>query len=407
MRKSTNIPAKSKDLAEELAPHAKKLKTEGAGGFNPLNNATGINRASAPEGRFPPNSSISPSFSANRISSDIRPGIARSSRPGIADSGCSFERQRRGAIPAQPIGLGNEGQMTRNRAESPAYRVPKMPPPPRAIAPRGLAAFISFAFVCCFALPAIAQQDAPAPAVNAPKSQQRVLDHVIAVVNNQVILASDLELEQRFARLLPIDNRIVLDPKEALERLTTRALIEQQILQEDPHGLEIRPAELQDSLAELRKNLPGCRHRDCSSDAGWKTYLATLDLTPERVSEYWSRRMAVLRFIEQRFRSGIRIAPEEIEKYYRETLVPRYAKPEDAPKLEQLSPRIQEILLQQQVNALLSDWLKSLQDQGQVEILDPALRPAPVTPASGAHSLNTRPSSTGEPPGKEAGIERS
>jgi hypothetical protein len=30
--------------------------------------------------------------------------------------------------------------------------------------------------------------------------------------------------------------------------------------------------------------------------------------------------------------------------------------------------------LQQRVNALLSDWLKSLQDQGEVEVLDPTLR---------------------------------
>ncbi len=77
-----------------------------------------------------------------------------------------------------------------------------------------------------------------------------------------------------------------------------------------------------------------------------------------------------------RFRSGIRILPEEIRKYYQETLVPKYAKPGDAPSLERLSPRIQEILLQQKVNSLLGDWVKSLQEQGQVEVLDPALREA-------------------------------
>ena len=53
---------------------------------------------------------------------------------------------------------------------------------------------------------------------------------------------------------------------------------------------------------------------------------------------------------------------------------------EDAPPLEKLLRAIQEILLQQRVNALLSDWLKSLQDQGQVEILDPALKAASPQP---------------------------
>jgi hypothetical protein len=140
--------------------------------------------------------------------------------------------------------------------------------------------------------------------------------------------------------------------------------------------MEVSQKDLDDSLMELRQSLPDCKHRDCVSETGWREYLATLGLTPARVAEYWTRRMAVLRFIELRFRSGNRVTPEEIAKYYRDSLVPKYAKPEDAPPLDKVSQRIQEILLQQKVNALLNDWLKSLQDQGQVEILDPALKAA-------------------------------
>jgi hypothetical protein len=103
--------------------------------------------------------------------------------------------------------------------------------------------------------------------------------------------------------------------------------------------------------------------------------------------------MAVLRFIELRFRSGNRVTPEEIQKYYKEELVPKYAKPSDAPALDKISPRIEEILLQQKVNALLNDWLKSLQDQGQVEILDPALR-------AQAAAENAQPAPADAPPEK-------
>ena len=219
------------------------------------------------------------------------------------------------------------------------------------------------------------QQDEKAGAVTDASEGESVLDRVIAVVNQQVILASDLDLEMRMARLLPVGDGRESTPEQSLQRLTTRALIEQQIVQEDPHGLEIAPKDFEESLAELRQNLPGCKHVDCNSAAGWKAYLSTLDLTPDRVAICWSNRMAVLRFIERRFRSGIRISPEEIEKYYQQALVPRFAQREDAPPLERVAPRIQEILLQQQVNALMNDWLKSLQDQGQVEILDESLRP--------------------------------
>ena len=250
-----------------------------------------------------------------------------------------------------------------------------------------------YVLVCALGLVDSLRAQTGSATADAPKPQP--LDSVIAVVNNQVILASDLDLEMRVFRLLPIGKRDDFTRGRALERLTTRALIEQQIVQEDPHGLDVAPRELTDSLAELRQSLPACKARDCATPAGWAAYLATLGLTPERVSDYWTHRMAVLRFIELRFRSGNRVTPEEIQKYYKEEFVPKYARPEDAPSLEKISPRIEEILLQQKVNALLNDWLKSLQDQGQVEILDPVLR-------AQAAEENAHPASADAPPEKGA-----
>jgi hypothetical protein len=94
-------------------------------------------------------------------------------------------------------------------------------------------------------------------------------------------------------------------------------------------------------------------------------------------------RLEILRFIETRFRQGIRISQQEIEAYYRNTLLPQYKPGSKIPPLEAVSARIEEILLQQQVNALFSAWLENLRKQGDVEILDPALE-APVTDGGGA-----------------------
>jgi peptidyl-prolyl cis-trans isomerase SurA len=268
----------------------------------------------------------------------------------------------------------------RNRTPNPAHAASPLPllRPVLRLASRLL---MGFACLLPAAAAAIAAQStSQPPALQAP---DHVLDHVIAVVNNQVILASDLDLEMRIFQMLPVGDKGSFTAASALDRLTTRALIEQQILQEDPHGLEVDPNEVIASLAELRQNLPACKRRDCVTPAGWTAYLATLGLTPDRVDEYWTHRMAVLRFIERRFRSGIRIAPEEIQKYYNETLAPQYPDPADAPPLEKVSARIQEVLLQQQVNTLLNEWLKSLQDQGQVEILDPVLAAAQDASSAG------------------------
>jgi hypothetical protein len=82
--------------------------------------------------------------------------------------------------------------------------------------------------------------------------------------------------------------------------------------------------------------------------------------------------MEVLRFIEARFRMGIRISQAEMDAYYKETLVPAYEKEKVTPPEEAtIADRIQEILLQQQVDKLLDDWLTSLRAEGSVKMVKP------------------------------------
>ena len=168
--------------------------------------------------------------------------------------------------------------------------------------------------------------------------------------------------------------------QRALEQLISRALIEQQIRQEDARAAEPAPDEIAARLHEIRTVLPACVRANCASDPGWTAFLAQHSLTPQRVETYMRHRLEILRFIEQRFRQGIEISPQQISTYYSEILLPQYAPGESTPKLDQVSPRIQEILLEQQVNVLFDDWLDNLRKQGDVEILDSTLE----TGAAGA-----------------------
>jgi hypothetical protein len=211
------------------------------------------------------------------------------------------------------------------------------------------------------------------PAQAAPPANAVVLDRVVAVVNNQAILASDVDDEVRLAVLDPGGAGVILTPQRALEQLISRALIQQQIHQEDAQAAEPTKAEVDARLTEIRREVPACIHLNCASEQGWSAFLAAHGLTPQRVESYLRYRVQILRFIEQRFRQGIRIAPEEIETYYRETLLPQYEPGESIPPLAKVAPRIQEILLERQVNVLFDDWLRNLRKQGDVEVLDPAL----------------------------------
>ena len=236
----------------------------------------------------------------------------------------------------------------------------------------------------CLACACPTQVIAKTPQPAAPA----VLDRVVAVVNNQAILNSDLDDEIRLSVLDPGRAGLaVLTRKTALEQLIGRTLIQQQIREEDVLAADPSQAEVDASLAEIRKEIPACVRQNCASDAGWKAFLSAHGLTQERVQAYMRYRVEILRFIEQRFRQGIRISPQEIETYYRGTLLPQYAKGEATPALDQVSPRIEEILLQQQVNVLFDGWLANLRKQGEVEVLDPALESPEtqsVSPGAGA-----------------------
>ncbi len=209
------------------------------------------------------------------------------------------------------------------------------------------------------------------------QSDPVVLDRVVAVVNNRAILWSDVADELHLAALEPRRNdEGAPNPQTALEQLISRTLIQQQIRQEDAQDSQPSEKDIQARLAELRKELPACVHMNCATDPGWKAFLETHELTERRVEDYLRRRLEMLAFIEKRFQQGIRISQEEIEAYYRDSLLPQYAKSETAPALKEVAPRIGEILLQQQVNALFGAWLDNLRKQGDVEILDSTLEPA-------------------------------
>jgi peptidyl-prolyl cis-trans isomerase SurA len=242
--------------------------------------------------------------------------------------------------------------------------------------------------ILCMALaaaPLLAQTQAQAPPAPAPAALPNAveLDHVVAIVGPSVILESDVVQEMHLSALEPLQ---VLPgqntPATALRRLIDRTLILEQ-MREQGQTIDTPLPEVQKAVADLRKTIPACEEDKCGTEQKWDYFLRTNDLNPELVEERWSQRMAILRFIDLRFRSGIHIAPDQISAYYQKTLVPALAKNhETAPPLADVSTRVQEILLQQQVSGLFQDWLGSLRDQGNVRIVDSAYN-ADLDTASG------------------------
>ena len=123
-------------------------------------------------------------------------------------------------------------------------------------------------------------------------------------------------------------------------------------------------------LDQLRKDIPACKQYHCETDAGWEKFVHDQGFTMQELTQDWQERMQILKFVEMRFRMGIRIEPAAIKDYYNNTLLPEYARQKaTAPPLDAISDRVQEVLLQQQVGKLLDDWLQSLKAQGSVRMM--------------------------------------
>jgi hypothetical protein len=213
-------------------------------------------------------------------------------------------------------------------------------------------------------------QLASASAAPPPPPPGTLVDQVIAVVNGDLVMESDVDEERRFEAFQPLGAPGGFSREQAIDRLVDRDLILQQarLQPDDAVSMDAVKAELD----KVRKDIPACQQYHCETEAGWTKFVEAQGFTVPELEAEWRQRMEVLKFVEIRFRSGIRIAPSEIKTYYEQTLLPQYRRQDaKAPPLDAISDRIQEILLQRQVGDLLTDWLQSLKAEGTVRFMKP------------------------------------
>jgi peptidyl-prolyl cis-trans isomerase SurA len=206
---------------------------------------------------------------------------------------------------------------------------------------------------------------------------QVVVDRMAAVVNKRVIMESKLDQEVRLGRLFegkPLAGA-KLDPAEmsqTLEQLIDRELLEQQILRDDMETPS--PQELARRVSEVRARTSGLE-----SEEGWKARLAADDLTEQDVEQRIVAEYSVLHYVDVRFRNLVRVDKAAIATYYQEKFLPQLrSRGAPEPPLEEVSDKIEKILVEQRVDEMLNDWLKTLRAQAQIEnFLVPPAVPGP------------------------------
>jgi peptidyl-prolyl cis-trans isomerase SurA len=194
-----------------------------------------------------------------------------------------------------------------------------------------------------------------------------VVDRLAVIVGKHAVKLSDIDRDLRVTGFL---NRQPLDLGPAARRKAAERLIDQQLIRDEMTnmGYNQEDAGGGDLLDRIR------RSRFAGSDARLRQALAPYGLTEDELRAQLSWQAKVLSFIDQRFRPGVMVTDDEVRAYYdqyRAELARLYPR---TPTLDDLDPKIREIIEAQRVNQNFEAWLGRARQRTRIEFLQEAFK---------------------------------
>ncbi len=200
-----------------------------------------------------------------------------------------------------------------------------------------------------------------------------IVDGVVATVSRQPILQSDWDDATRFEAFMQQKTLAAVTEKDrvgALQRLIDRRLLQLQM--SDRNSFAPSREELRSNLSRLRAQIPAAK-----DDAGWRAVLVSYGFTERQIEDQLRAEMQMMNFVEVRLRPSVHVESEEVEAYYRTQLLPDLQNlGRQEMTLQEVSPRIRELLVQQHIDEMLDAWLHNLRQQTPVHSTVPL--PAPT-----------------------------
>ncbi|HVS02243.1 MAG TPA: hypothetical protein VMT16_05695 [Thermoanaerobaculia bacterium] len=207
-------------------------------------------------------------------------------------------------------------------------------------------------------------------AASPPGPPPRLVDRVVAVVDDDPILLSDLERVIALGVVAPQPE----ESEASLRRRVLEGLIEQRLRfhEVDRYGHQQLPvAAIQEQVAAIAGRF--------ADEEDFAARLAELGMSRGDVEQLVVRQLQVLTFVDELLGARVFVGLDEIQRYYEEVLVPRLAAAgESAPPLEQVREQIRSLLREERLNQELQRWTAELRRQADViDHLDRPQRPLP------------------------------
>jgi hypothetical protein len=184
---------------------------------------------------------------------------------------------------------------------------------------------------------------------------QEVVDRIVARVENEIILLSDVRELKEYQELL--------DGKSETERALVDRLIDQWIVRSEAQLSrfpEPKDEEIDRELSRVVKSF--------SSSAEYETRKKQSGLSDAEVRKIVATQLYLSNYLDSRFRPSVQIDEKAVEDFYQNAVVPRAkARGQEPPTLDASRDIIQDALVQSDITAQADRWLKETRDRLHVQ----------------------------------------
>jgi hypothetical protein len=175
---------------------------------------------------------------------------------------------------------------------------------------------------------------------------QEVVDRIVARVENDIILQSDVQELKEYQELV--------NGKSEAESVILDRLIDQWIVRSEAELSrfpEPKDAEIDREVARVGKSF--------DSPEEYEARKKQSGLTDAEVRKIVAAQLYLINYLDSRFRPSAQIDEKAIEGFYQNAVVPRAkARGQEPPTLEASRDTIQEVLVQSDINEQADRWLK-------------------------------------------------
>jgi hypothetical protein len=189
------------------------------------------------------------------------------------------------------------------------------------------------------------------------KSQQEVVDRIVALVNEEVITLTDVKIVKAF-KLYSLDEEASVedDLTGVLKKLIDQYLVIQ-LTRDDSALLDETVDEFIDEII---------------ADLGVEEFRKQLEqfgMTRSDLVPYASKCIGYQRIMADRFQTSSTVSLKEIEEYYEQTYVPgQEEKGIDAQPMLEILDEIEAVIKKEKSKMQIEGWLKYLRERADIQI---------------------------------------